>query len=173
MRASELSRRLAISGSYPCFGTPSVNVRRIYSRIRICASSVGMFCASGQPPRQVMSNSFRVSLSAFDGSNLPSNNPARLTAPVESPLSHRLIGFMRMRPIRPAPVCCGRVSFCGVEEPVSSHWPLLPGSSSTLWRISSQIAGAIAHSSMTCGRSPSSISDGSACAMGRLLSRST
>lgn len=83
------------------------------------------------------------------------------------------MGFIRIRPIRPAPLWCGVCCPSGVDDPVRSHRPFSPGSSSTLWRTSSQISGTSCHSSMTWGRSPININDGSARATSRLLPRST
>ena len=151
-RASEDASLRAISGSRPSAGmlTPSAAVT--YSRAISCAASTSMSTASGQPPRQAASTSPTVSRSATHGVNSPANKPSRLTCPVDSPDSNKLMGLMRTRPIRPAPLCAGPCSpwrVAGVEDPVSMNAPRVPRARSTSWRTQSQMAGTRCHSSIT------------------------
>ena len=152
---------------------------RRYSRAMSWASSAERSTASGQPPRQARSTSFVALVSTWEGANSPRKSPERDTARVESPDSERVIGRILTWPILPAPLWLGCSSGLfaslgrGVEEPVSIHAPLRPRTRSASCRTTSHIAGTRCHSSMTCGRSPSSIIDGSALATARLSPWST
>ena len=129
--------------------------------------------ASGQPPRHASSTRPTVPSSpATHGSNSPRKSPARETAPEESPLSESDMGCIRMRPILPAPLWLGGspsrpLLASGVEEPVRIQPPRSPRSRSTPLRTASHMRGASCHSSITCGRSPRVMRDGSARARSR------
>ena len=120
--AIDAETRRAISGSRPTAGKLLENVVLRYSRAMSWASAETISIASGQPPRQAASTSPGVSPSHRQGSKRCSNKPARLTLPLDSPVSASVMGCMRMRPMRPAPLCAGASAFepnAGVAEPVS------------------------------------------------------
>ena len=104
----------------------------------------------------------------------PARSSAREIAPLLRPTSKRVIGRIRSRVIRPAPVC--RVmSSAGTADPVRMNWPGRRRSS-TVRRTWFQISGSICHSSMRRGVAPSSTRDGSteiACRAFRSVSSST
>ena len=135
---------------------------------------------SGHPPRQQSSASARAPLhSTWHGVNLPRNSPASDTSAVESSDSESVMGAMWMRPILPAPLWRASASHCfspsasGVDEPVRMNTPRMPRFASTAWRTAFHMPGALCHSSITCGRFPSSMRVGSARANEVLLPSST
>ena len=88
------------------------------------------------------------------------NNSARLTSPVDSSDSHKLIGRMRNHEKRPVPVCWILSVSNGTAEPVNTNCPN-SRRSSTSERIVSQSSGIVCHSSNRRGVSPFNSNDGS------------
>ena len=120
---------------------------------------------SGHPPRQV-----RYAMSCKLYSHFPAmlsgvlNSSAKLTIPLESPDSHRLMGRMTIRPMRPVPecrICCSPSKPSRTTtEPVRMKCPC-PWRWSTSYRTASHNTGATCHSSMSRGVGPSRIRCGS------------
>ena len=162
-RASERRRSIILWGSRT---RPS---RRLASDSATCsmyergASALRAGATSmlpGHPPRMIRSTRAESETSPVGAMETGrSNRLEKLTTALESPDSESVMGNMRMVEMRPVPVCM--TPFCGgVEDPLSRYRPLEPPRS-TSKRTASQIPGTSCHSSMRCGASPTSVTDGS------------
>ena len=83
----------------------------------------------------------------------PSNRSFRLTSPVESPDSYRLMGLIVSQVKRPVPECVISFVSTGTAEPVRTNCPGSPRWS-TSKRMASQSVGASCHSSISLGTAP-------------------
>ena len=102
----------------------------------------------------------------------PANRAFKLIFPEESPDSHRLMVRILILHILPVPEWdfnCSSLPIRGTDEPVNMNCPSSP-LWSTVKRMASHILGAICHSSISRGTSPSRIRSGSMLAASMLLS---
>ena len=107
----------------------------------------------GQPPRTIYCASLRSSTSpVIVGESSPRHKSFKEMLPEEKPASNRLIGRIRSRPIRPAPLC--RIPFrFGVAEPVRINCPFALRTSISA-RTASHKGGTSCHSSSKRGVLP-------------------
>ena len=85
----------------------------------------------------------------------PSNKLRRLTLPVDSPDSNRLIGLILTCAKRPVPLWVVSVACGSTDDPVKMNWENSPRLSTSL-RMLSQREGMVCHSSIKRGVSPCS-----------------
>ena len=87
------------------------------------------------------------------------NNSCKETCPVDSLDSHRLIGYIFIRVMRPVPVCL-ILDLSTVFEPVRIYCPGRPPSLSTAVRTASHTTGTSCHSSIRRGCAPFNNNEG-------------
>ena len=96
------------------------------------------------------------SILKFDSPSIsvfPVNSSLKLTSPVESPDSYRLIGLIVSQVNRPVPEWVISLVSTGTAEPVRINWPSSPRWS-TSKRMASHSFGASCHSSINRGTAP-------------------
>ena len=104
-------------------------------------------------------------ISSWGLSNISIND----TLPLDSPYSHRLMGSISIREIRPVPLWWILLSSIALD-PVNMNWPGKPRSS-TFVRTASHSIGASCHSSIKRGTSPSNKNEGLVMAVAKYSSR--
>jgi hypothetical protein len=147
--------------------TPSARRRSVsdvssrYPRSAAWTSRAVRSCSPGHPPLHTRSAMSRVSiLDSPARTRLPSRMARSETSPLLYPISASVIGRIRRRRMRPAPLC--RVeSSGGTADPARMKLPALPPLASTARRTWPQTPGTNCHSSINRGRSPSTMSAGS------------